>query len=197
MKIILASGSPRRQELLAQIGIPFEVRVSEADETVGETLPERVVLELSRRKAEAVLTELVGENNEQSYLVIGADTIVACDGQILGKPHSAADAERMLGMLSGRGHRVYTGVTLLKYPADGKTVSRSFAECTEVHFAPMTDAEIREYVATGDSLDKAGAYGIQGMCARYITGITGDYYNVVGLPVGRLYQTLKEMEKDA
>jgi len=190
MKIILASGSPRRRELLEQIGIPFEVRVSEADEHVTETEPERVVLELSRRKAEAVAAEAPEEN----VIVIGADTIVSCDGRILGKPRDAADAERMLKSLSGRSHQVYTGVALQKRTAGGQAESRSFAECTEVHFAEMTDAEIRAYAATGDSLDKAGAYGIQGMCARYITGITGDYYNVVGLPVAKLYQMLKEMD---
>lgn len=195
MKIILASGSPRRRELLAQIGIPFEVRVSEADETVAETEPEQVVLELSRRKAAAVFNETAEPNNTKAEpcVVIGADTIVVCGGQILGKPYTAENAERMLRMLAGRSHRVYTGVTVLKAAADGGVESRSFTECTEVHFAEMTDREIRDYAATGEPLDKAGAYGIQGLFARYVTGISGDFYNVVGLPVAKLYQTLKEM----
>ncbi len=185
MKIILASASPRRKELLTQIGIPFEIRVSEVEEKVTTTVPAEVVQQLSGQKAEAVLAVC----EEEEAVVIGADTIVACDGKILGKPKDAEDAVRMLRMLSGRSHEVYTGVTLV-YKGERRE-SYTFYEATTVHFAVMSDAEIQTYVDTRDPLDKAGAYGIQGFCARYITGIEGDYNNVVGLPVCRVYQELK------
>lgn len=190
MRIILASASPRRRELLTQIGIPFEICVSDVEEKASSTVPAEVVQELSRQKAEAVAEAVAACQT----LVIGADTIVACDGEILGKPKGAADAMRMLRLLSGREHEVYTGVTFVYDRGDGTQDIHTFYECTKVYFAPMTEEEIAEYVATGDPLDKAGAYGIQGFCARYITGISGDYNNVVGLPVGRMYQELKGME---
>lgn len=200
MKIILASASPRRRELLTQIGIAFEVRVSDVEEKVTTTVPCEVVQELSRQKAEAVFDTLEAaiagdaaksEANGGLNLVVGADTIVACDGMILGKPKDAEDAVRMLQLLSGRSHQVYTGVTFV-YRAEQKKV-HTFYEATTVHFAPMTEEEIQTYVDTGDALDKAGSYGIQGFCARYITGIDGDYNNVVGLPVCRVYQELKKV----
>lgn len=196
MRIILASASPRRRELLAQIGMEFEVMVSNVEERVTATLPGEVVQELSEQKAEAVLAmpQVQGGGTDVSTLVIGADTIVACDHKILGKPADEEDAKRMLRLLSGRTHEVYTGVTMLfcpQSPADGPVRRHTFFECTRVCFAPMTEVEIDEYVATKDPMDKAGAYGIQGFCARYIKGIEGDYNNVVGLPVGRLYQELK------
>ncbi|MDE7251707.1 MAG: Maf family protein [Acetatifactor sp.] len=195
-RIILASASPRRRELLAQIGMEFEVMVSNVEERVTATLPGEVVQELSGQKAEAVLAmpQAKESGTDASILVIGADTIVACDNKILGKPADEEDAKRMLRLLSGRTHEVYTGVTMLfspQSPADGSVRRHTFFECTKVCFAPMTEAEIAEYVATKDPMDKAGAYGIQGFCARYIKGIEGDYNNVVGLPVGRLYQELK------
>ena len=126
-------------------------------------------------------------------LVLGADTVVACDGKILGKPADTEAAAAMLTMLQGRGHEVYTGVTIL-YEQNGERKTLTFHEKTIVHFYPMTDAQIREYVATGDPMDKAGSYGIQGFCARYIRGIEGDYNNVVGLPVGRVYQELHGLQ---
>ena len=187
MKIYLASGSPRRRELLTQIGIEYEVLVSEADENCGITDPAGLVEELSKRKALAVAEKLKADNKKE-YMVIGADTVVALDGIILGKPEDKEDAVRMLERLSGRSHEVFTGVTIVC--EDGTSVT--FHECTKVTFFDMTREEIEEYVATGDPLDKAGAYGIQGFCARYIKGIDGDYNNVVGLPVGRLYQELKK-----
>ena len=190
MKVILASASPRRRELLTQIGIDFEVQVSEVEERITTTVPCEVVQELSRQKAEAVMA--IRSEEGARALVIGADTVVACGGEILGKPKDAEDAMRMLRMLSGRSHEVYTGVTFVY--DEGREIY-SFYECTKVYFAPMTEAEIAEYVATGDPMDKAGAYGIQGFCARYITGIEGDYNNVVGLPVGRVYQELKNIFK--
>lgn len=189
MKIILASASPRRRELLTQIGIPFEVIVSNAEENITTSVPAELVEQLSLQKAEAVLHTL---NAAEDVLVIGADTVVAADGKILGKPGTAEKAKEMLRLLSGKAHQVYTGVTLYRRNANGDVQIRTFHEETEVLFCEMTDAEIEEYVATGDCMDKAGAYGIQGFCARYIAGIRGDYNNVVGLPVGRLYQEGKD-----
>lgn len=216
-KIILASASPRRRELLIQIGLDFDVVVSETEEKITSTEPAKVVEELSAQKAEAVWEKLrsmtasqgsvtnaerldegsevfepeqtSGETTMTDTLVLGADTVVACDGKILGKPADTEAAAAMLTMLQGRGHEVYTGVTIL-YEQNGERKTLTFHEKTTVHFYPMTDAQIREYVATGDPMDKAGAYGIQGFCARYIRGIEGDYNNVVGLPVGRVYQEL-------
>ena len=216
-KIILASASPRRRELLTQIGLDFDVVVSETEEKITSTEPAKVVEELSAQKAEAVWEKLrsmtasqgsvtnaerldegsevfepeqtSGETTMTDTLVLGADTVVACDGKILGKPADTEAAAAMLTMLQGRGHEVYTGVTIL-YEQNGERKTLTFHEKTTVHFYPMTDAQIREYVATGDPMDKAGSYGIQGFCARYIRGIEGDYNNVVGLPVGRVYQEL-------
>lgn len=229
-KIILASASPRRRELLSQIGLDFEVVVSETEEKITSTEPAKVVEELSAQKAEAVWEKLFsmmasqgsvtdaerleegsgvsrtdegsegfgpeqtsGETTITDNVVLGADTVVACDGKILGKPADMEGAVAMLTMLQGRGHEVYTGVTIL-YEENGERKTLTFHEKTTVHFYPMTDAQIREYVATGDPMDKAGAYGIQGLCARYISGIVGDYNNVVGLPVGRVYQELHGLQ---
>lgn len=189
MKIILASASPRRRELLTQIGIPFEVIVSNAEENITTSVPAQLVEQLSLQKAEAVLKTL---DEAEDVLVIGADTVVAADGKILGKPGTEEKAKEMLRLLSGKAHQVYTGVTLYRRTAGGELQTRTFHEETEVLFCEMTEAEIEEYVATGDCMDKAGAYGIQGFCARYIAGIRGDYNNVVGLPVGRLYQEGKD-----
>lgn len=189
MRILLASASPRRKELLEQIGLSFEVVVSHVEEVITETEPGKVVEQLSAQKAEAVAGSL-GEPEET--LVIGADTVVAAENTILGKPADAAKAAEMLRLLAGRTHAVYTGVTLILRGASGETERKTFHERTDVSFYPMEEAEIRQYVATGDCMDKAGAYGIQGFCARYISGINGDYNNVVGLPVGRLYQEIKE-----
>ena len=188
-KIILASASPRRRELLTQIGLDFEVVVSETEEKITSTEPAKVVEELSAQKAQNIRTS--GDNTEA--IIIGADTVVACDGKILGKPKTVADAMAMLHLLQGREHEVYTGVTLL-YSENGEQRKLTFHEKTTVHFCPMSEEEIREYVATGDPMDKAGAYGIQGFCARYIKGIEGDYNNVVGLPVGRVYQELRKLQ---
>ena len=184
-KIILASASPRRRELLTQIGLDFDVVVSETEEKITSTEPAKVVEELSAQKAAAVWEKLAQNRN----IVIGADTVVACDGKILGKPMDTENAACMLRMLQGRAHEVYTGVTIL-YEEDGVKKALTFHEKTTVHFCPMTEEQIREYVATGDPMDKAGSYGIQGICARYIRGIEGDYNNVVGLPAGRVYQEL-------
>lgn len=193
MKIILASASPRRRELLGQIGISFEIRVSNQEEQTTAREPEQVVEELARQKAEAVMDTLKEES--EAVLVIGADTVVAVDGQILGKPAAKKQAVEMLKRLSGRSHQVYTGVALLFRPGretEGGVRQKVFHEATRVEFYPLTEAEVSDYVACGESMDKAGAYGIQGIFARYVKAIEGDYTNVVGLPVGRLYQELKE-----
>lgn len=192
-KIILASASPRRKELLTQIGIDFQVLVSDVEEKVTTDVPHEVVEELSCQKAEAV-AKLCSRAEEQTpIIIIGADTIVACDGKILGKPKDRQDAFDMLMMLQGRTHQVYTGVTIVRVTDKGMA-KNTFHEATEVTFYPMSEDEIWEYVDTLDPMDKAGAYGIQGFCARYIKGIRGDYNNVVGLPVGRLYQELQQFK---
>lgn len=190
MKIILASASPRRRELLAQIGLTFEVRVSQAQEKVTGSDAALVVEELSSQKAEAVFAGTVSEE-DGDVLVIGADTVVSQNGRIMGKPDGLKGAAEMLSRLSGGTHEVYTGVALI-CRRDGRVSRRVFHEATKVTFYPMRKEEIEEYLATGDWMDKAGAYGIQGFCARYIKGVEGDYNNVVGLPAGRVYQEIKE-----
>ena len=193
MHIILASASPRRKELLNQIGWEFEICVSEVEEKVTKTLPWEVVEELSRQKAEDVYRKVVEKRDRSMFLVIGADTIVACDGQILGKPKDRQDAISMISQLQGRSHHVYTGVTLILCTEAGQQKSSTFHEETEVTFYPMNEDEIVAYVDSKEPMDKAGGYGIQGLCARYISGISGDYNNVVGLPVGRVYQEVQSL----
>lgn len=184
-KVILGSGSPRRRELLHLLFERFEVVAADVDETLAESEPQAVAEKLAMRKAEAVLQK----TGEADALIIGADTLVFAEGQILGKPRDKADAKAMLRLLSGRTHQVITGVALLE---GGRGCV--FSETTDVTFAPMKPEEIEEYVATADPMDKAGAYGIQGRASRYIAGIRGCYYNVMGLPVHRLYEELKSME---
>lgn len=202
MKIILASASPRRRELLTGLGLDYTVLVSGVEEHVTEKEPARVVEELSAQKAGDVLQKLLSADTRQEdlvwdgqeeLLVIGADTIVALDGEILGKPASTRDAAGMLGRLSGRRHQVYTGVTLF-YHSRGETRQNTFHECTQVQFYPMAEEEISWYISTGEPMDKAGAYGIQGLGNRFIKAIEGDYSSVVGLPAARLYQELKTMQ---
>lgn len=188
-RIILASQSPRRRELLTQIGLKFEVIPSTVEEVIISTNPVEVVQELAQQKARDVAEVAGREMAKDSLLVIGADTIVVYEGKILGKPEDKEDAVRMLTMLQGKEHSVYTGVALLS--GEQEIV---FAEETRVQMCPMTPEEILWYVNTGEPMDKAGAYGIQGLCARFIRQIQGDYNNVVGLPVGRIYQELKKEE---
>lgn len=191
MRIILASASPRRKELLGQIGFNFEVVTSRVEEKATSSVPDRVVEELSRQKAEAV-RDLLSTCPEE-MLIIGADTVVSLDDCILGKPADSEEAMEMLERLQGRQHEVYTGVTVLYHRAEAADWTvKCFHERTAVQFYPMTEQEILEYVQTGDPLDKAGAYGIQGFCARYIRAVEGNYDNVVGLPLGVLYQEIKE-----
>lgn len=185
-RIILASQSPRRRELLTQIGLKFEVIPSTVEEVITSINPVEVVQELAQQKARDVAAK---ETPKESLLVIGADTIVVYEGKILGKPGDKEDAVRMLTMLQGKEHSVYTGVALLS--GEQEIV---FAEETRVQMCPMTPEEIAWYVNTGEPMDKAGAYGIQGLCARFVRQIQGDYNNVVGLPVGRIYQELKKEE---
>lgn len=183
MGLILASGSPRRRQLLEQIGLTFVVRSSDVDESVSPGLtPAQVVESLSARKGEAVAAEAAPGD-----LVLSADTVVALDGAILGKPRDRAEAEAMLTALSGRTHQVYTGVTLLQ---DGRRLTEH--EVTAVTFRPLSPEEIAAYVSTGEPMDKAGAYGIQGLGALLVERLEGDYFNVMGLPLCRLGQMLAQ-----
>lgn len=183
MELILASQSPRRRELLGLIAAGFSVCPADIDETMNGALPmEACVADLSARKARAVAAEHAGA------AVVGSDTVVVLDGVPLGKPADAADAKRMLSALSGRTHEVVTGVALAL--PDGRVLQD--ATVTRVRFAPLAEAEIDWYIASQEPMDKAGAYGIQGLGARFIEGIEGDYYSVMGLPVRRLYEMLRE-----
>lgn len=186
-KIILASASPRRRELLEQGGIPFTVIPSQAEEKITTEQPGQAVEELSYLKCSDIYEKSLGD-----VLVIGADTVVASEGKILGKPSSQKDAVKMLQSLQGREHEVYTGVTIMAREGN-ENRKKTFHEKTKVVFYPMSDEEIRSYVNTGEPMDKAGAYGIQGKSAVFIKEISGDYKNVVGLPLARLYQELKNM----
>ena len=188
--VILASGSPRRKELLAQAGFTFTVCPAKGEERTTKTLPCDIVCELSHQKA----LEIAKAQNAPCY-VIGADTIVAFENRILGKPKDNTDAVRMVSMLQGNTHQVYTGVTLIEVCEDKSLREKSFYEETNVHVCPMTENEISTYVATGEPLDKAGAYGIQGAFSIYVSGIEGDYFNVVGLPVSRLYHEFLDFTK--
>lgn len=185
MRFILASGSPRRKELLKMIVDDFEVIVSDCEEITTETIPANITCELSKIKAEAV--DKMVDTDE--YIILSADTIVASDGQILGKPVDAAMADKMIHQLAGRSHQVYTGVTLI-YHQKEMTKCKSFAVCTEVMVADMTEQEISEYIHTEEPYDKAGGYGIQGIFGKFVVGINGDYNNVVGLPVQKIYKEL-------
>lgn len=182
MNVILASQSPRRKELLGLLRLDFTVRVADIDETMDPDLPAREeVARVSRLKAQAV-------PHESDDIVIAADTIVVCENEVLGKPSDEADAFRMLKLLSGRDHQVMTGLTVLR---GDQTLSCT--EITDIHFRNLSDSEILSYIQTGEPMDKAGSYGIQGGAALFCQRMTGDYYNVMGLPVCRLGQVLKEL----
>lgn len=186
-RIILASASPRRRELLHQVGLVPEIVPSHVEEVITSTSPADVVMELSAQKAADVAGSFSDAADEAEVVVIGADTVVAIDGQILGKPGTVEEAKQMIRMLQGRKHQVYTGVTMIFVKSNERCC---FAEETDVLVYPMTEEQICHYVSTGEPMDKAGAYGIQGQFAAYIQGIAGDYNNVVGLPVGRVCQEL-------
>lgn len=240
-RLVLASASPRRRELLAQIGAEFDILPARGEEHITTARPEQAVLELSRQKAEEVAGyfaipqmadgnsypaanarqkqnleplqmeageepsgaafpegPMVGKEGTEGFrtvgtertVILGADTVVAFQGQVLGKPKDKEDAARMLKMLSGNTHSVFTGVTAILLENQKTVKSLSFFEETKVAMYPMAEEEIKDYVATGEPMDKAGAYGIQGKCAIFIKKIMGDYNNVVGLPVAALYQKL-------
>ena len=185
MKLILASQSPRRKELLSLFGLPFTVCVADIDETMDPGKPAcEEVARVSRCKALAV-------TREKEDVVIAADTIVVCQGQVLGKPRSEQQAYEMLSLLSGRDHQVMTGVTVLR--GDQEEV---FTEITDLHFRPLSHREIENYIRTGEPMDKAGSYGIQGGAALFCEKMSGDYYNVMGLPVCHLGQVLKRLAPD-
>lgn len=191
VRYVLASGSPRRRELLEQVGLCFEISPAHGDERITKEFPADIVEELSRGKACEVAEAYLKKYEEDTTVIIGADTIVVHGDEngsrIMGKPKDAADAAAMLARLQGSTHQVYTGVTLVVIRSGEKEVI-TFHEKTDVHMYPMTQEQIAAYVATGEPMDKAGAYAIQGRCAAYIRGISGDYNNVVGLPVARLMQ---------
>ncbi len=224
MKIILASGSPRRKELLEQIGLKFEVIPARGEEIITKTIPSEIVCELSRQKAEEVAARVMPapgasaarESSEEesgnrkavsepgasardaakdagheAQVIIGADTVVCLDGRVMGKPADRESAIRMLEELQGRKHSVYTGVTVLVRKPGQEMIRHTFFCETKVEIYPMEQCDIEEYTDTGDPMDKAGAYGIQGCFAAWVKAIEGDYNNVVGLPVSALWQVLK------
>ena len=191
VNVILASASPRRTELLTQAGIRHKIIVSDCEEHAKAHAPEEYVMELAGIKAEDVFQKYYKEHLEEDFLVIGADTVVAAEGKILGKPKSDADAYEMLSMLQANTHQVYTGVAVCSC-IGGKMKRHTFFERSDVEVYPMSKEEIDAYIVTGDCRDKAGSYGIQGQFAVHIKGIHGDYNNIVGLPIARLYQELKK-----
>ena len=200
-KIVLASGSPRRKELLEQVGLEFEICPAKGEEIISKSIPHEVVVELSEQKAKEVASAVLAYDEAHAeittptdIMVIGADTVVAFEDKILGKPTDAEDAKDMLRMLSDKTHSVYTGVTIVLISKEGKTGIHSFYEKTDVSFYPLSDLEIQRYIESGDPLDKAGAYGIQGLGSCFVRRIEGDFFSVVGLPVCRLYEEFKKLK---
>ena len=195
-QIVLGSASPRRRELLQQIGLPFTIITSDCEEIITSTVPAEVVQELSLIKAKDVFSKIgsgaYAAMNREKVLVIGADTIVALEGEILGKPHSKENAISMLNHLQGKIHQVYTSVSFI-WEQSGELQTHTFYEVTDVEVLPMTEEEIAYYVSLNTCMDKAGAYGIQNEFACFVKGIRGDYNSVVGLPLGRVYQELKQL----
>ncbi len=182
-KMILASNSPRRRQLLEMLGIDFEVILGSVEETVDPSLSdEELVIDLAMQKAADVF------KNHQDRIVLGFDTMVYIDGEPLGKPKSEADAARMLRLLSGRTHEVVTGCAIVT-----KRISKTFCERTRVTFYPLSETEIAAYIASNEPFDKAGAYAVQGLGAKYVKAIHGDFYTVMGLPVARLYHELQQI----
>lgn len=199
-RIVLASASPRRKELMELAGFDFEIWPSRKEEIISSEKPSDVCVELSKQKALDVAAQIrtYNENHpdittEQDILVIGADTIVALKDVILGKPVDEEDAKRMLRSLSGETHSVFTGVTFVFMSKDGRVGEYSFSDETKVSFYDVSEDEIKDYVDTGDPLDKAGAYGIQTGAALFVKAIEGDFYNVVGLPIARMLHELKSI----
>lgn len=189
MKFILASKSPRRREILENLGVRFEIVTAETDESSTVTEPCALVRELSERKGLAVRDLLLSQGRDLSdTVIISSDTVVSVDGQILGKPHDREDAERMLRLLSGREHEVISGISLIGSDRQGVD-----CDVTRVKFAPLTDHNISYYLQSGEPFDKAGAYAIQGLASMWIEGIHGCYFNVVGLPVHKMCQLYSEL----
>lgn len=200
MKYILASGSPRRVELIQKLHLPFEVEKALGEELTTETEPAKYAMSLAREKALEVynrLSNIPRSAEKDSLFVLGADTIVVHNGQILGKPSDEEDAFEMLSSLSGKTHEVYTGVTLVFDRIDGSKTADpvivSFFDKTEVTFNTLSADEIRAYISTGDPLDKAGAYGIQGDFSIHVSGVKGNFENVIGLPVSKIYEEIKRL----
>ena len=187
-RIILASASPRRKELMTMAGLSFDVVVSDCEENIAFDGPEDMVKQLSFLKANDV-ADKIRTTEKEPHLVIGADTIVYFQNQILGKPKSVEDAYCMLRAMAGNCHTVYTGVTIID---TASCRSETFCEATHVEFYDVTENEIRDYIATGDPLDKAGSYGVQGRGAFLVKRVEGDYFTVVGLPIARLIRELKK-----
>lgn len=192
-RIVLASASPRRKELMLQAGFSFEIQVSDKEEVYASTTPAEIVKELARLKA----YDVADKNEQRNLTVIGADTVVSVDGEILGKPRSLEDASLMISKIAGREHEVYTGIAVLTYDDCGMECLTNEAVCTKVTVYPMTDDEIATYVRTQEVMDKAGAYALQGVFgAKFVEKIDGDYYNVVGLPISTIYHILHKNEKE-
>ena len=189
-KIILASASPRRRELMMQAGYEFEVQVSHKEETYSSETPDEIVKELALLKAR----DIAEQNAVKDLVVIGADTVVAYQGAILGKPKSKEEAFAMIQSFQGDKHQVYTGVAVLSYDAEGNETVVNHAVKTDVYVNAMTDEEILKYIENDNVMDKAGSYGIQSGFAIHIEKIEGDYFNVVGLPISYIYNILKEIE---
>lgn len=200
--IILASASPRRKELLKLAGFDFEIITADVDENICEKSANEMVKELSFIKAKAVFDKILADptklskdtNPQKDILIIGADTVVTLNNKILGKPKDRTDAFNMINMLQNNTHQVFTGVTLIKYsPNNSSMIKETFCVCTDVVVYPISEEEINNYIDLGDCFDKAGAYGIQGPFTVHIEKINGDYFNVVGLPVSRLYKEIQKM----
>ena len=193
MKIILASASPRRRDLLSQAGFVFDAVPSEVDEKMEGETSGQVVMSLAEQKAREVFERThiqdMCRQEGTERVVVGADTIVVCDGKRLGKPESEEEAFSMLSLLSGRTHEVYTGVCLYFY-REGNVCRETFFECTKVTMYPISPEQARWYIQSGEPMDKAGAYGIQGLGAVFIKEISGDYNSVVGLPLAKVWQSL-------
>lgn len=186
IKLILASQSPRRREILENLGLSFRVVTADVDETCTEQDPRRYVEELALRKGQAVLERLRAEQEiDRNTVILAADTVVAAEGEILGKPRDRADAEHMLRLLSGKTHQVISGIALLS--AECTAVA---SEVTGVRFSPLTESDLDFYVSSDEPYDKAGGYAVQGLASLFIDGLDGDYFNVVGLPVKRLHDLL-------
>ena len=190
MRYVLASGSPRRKELLSKVIPEYEVIPATGEEEATADEPSELVEKLSFQKASEIFHKIF-TNESDRLVVIGADTVVSYNRKVLGKPKNRQDARDMISALSGSTHAVYTGVTVMYVDEDGSEKSFTFNEETLVDVSKMTEDEIEAYVATGESDDKAGGYGVQGLFAIFIEGIKGDYYNVVGLPISRLYHEMK------